>query len=445
MGAVLNTLLEITVYAAVLYGAILLFKKVFHRQISAALNYAVWALFILRLMIPVTMDSGLHLFVVPQTPVQTAAANSINDADFLYGQAVYFPAVQQNAPNTANKTPADLGVPSPSGGAGPKKAATLAFDWPAGLVLLWAAGVCGSFVYMAVLRTGLHNKIRRNGAAAPEEVLRLAEACKKDMGIRKDIEISVQSWLGSPALSSSLWPKLLLPEKMLCGMDNQQLEFGIRHELTHYMRKDHLVCLLLMFLRCVYWFNPLVWLASRQIETDMETACDAQVTRPMEKPARLRYVQTMIDLNGGIPAHQVLGMGLCNERRSMEKRIKGLFMKKKTVLSVRLAAAALALVMLLVCFTTACQPTPEKPPVVNKADGALEKKITQAPSSGKNIREALSIPERWVDSFSYGDGKIKFSVDAAIEIPDAEKVPVAEVSPVAFTQERVDKMISVLI
>ena len=43
----------------------------------------------------------------------------------------------------------------------------------------------------------------------------------------------------------------------------------------------------------------------------------------------------------------------------------------------RLAAAMLVCVMLITCFTTACQPTPEEEVVVNKVDGALESKLSQ--------------------------------------------------------------------
>ena len=34
------------------------------------------------------------------------------------------------------------------------------------------------------------------------------------------------------------------------------------------------VCLL-SFLQAVFWFNPFIWLAFRQIRADMETACDS--------------------------------------------------------------------------------------------------------------------------------------------------------------------------
>lgn len=259
---------------------------------------------------------------------------------------------------------------------------TWKMNWQTLLVLLWATGALGFLIYMTVLWLQLHRNIKRHGIRPPGYVLKLVDACKKDLGIKADIEVSIQGWLNTPALCASLKPKLLLPESMLDKMDRQQLEFGIRHELTHYRRKDHLTHLLLALLRCVYWFNPVVWLAARQIKTDMETACDARVTSRLENKDQTLYIRTMIDLSGDIEGQYILGMGLGNERRSMEKRVRGIFMKKRTGHGARMVAMLLAGILLVACFTTACQPTPDKPIIVNKNGGEMEEKINATPELG---------------------------------------------------------------
>ena len=38
-----------------------------------------------------------------------------------------------------------------------------------------------------------------------------------------------------------------------------------------------LMLVLMSALRCVYWFNPLVWVSFSAMQTDMEVACDAGV------------------------------------------------------------------------------------------------------------------------------------------------------------------------
>lgn len=62
----LNTLFEITIYSAVLFAAVTGFKLAFKNKLSPALHFTLWFLVIARLCIPVTIESGFHLFTVEQ-------------------------------------------------------------------------------------------------------------------------------------------------------------------------------------------------------------------------------------------------------------------------------------------------------------------------------------------------------------------------------------------
>jgi beta-lactamase regulating signal transducer with metallopeptidase domain len=462
MTAVLNVLLEITLYSAVICGAVLLFKRIFGRHISAALNYAVWALLILRLLLPVTLESGFHFFAVPQAqaPVAQAVDSSVPDRTgpvWVREEPALpiRPAAEASAPRAADADTAETGIagisPEPAAPARP-------FDWKVLPVAIWALGAFGLFCYMAALWFRLSRSVKRGGEAPPEYVLRLVEACRADLGIKAKIQAVVHEGFSSPSLSTSLSPRLLLPRDALLTMDAEQLEFAVRHELTHYRRKDHLVNLLLILLRCVYWFNPVVWLAFRQIETDMEAACDASVTSVLEKPARMRYIGTILEL-GASDARYTLGMGMSRNRRSMEKRLKGIFMAKRTKLSVRMAGALLAGAILIACFTTACQPTPEKPVVVNKSKDLVEEvKNAETASPSASIAASdgtgggpshklkdLVIPDgRYTFKSENEKASLKIDVDAEIVKPEGGKMPFAKVKQMDFTQEMVTGMFNYL-
>jgi|GEM_PF-1186747 hypothetical protein len=49
-------------------------------------------------------------------------------------------------------------------------------------------------------------------------------------------------------------------------------------------------------------------------------------------------------------------MSLGSTRKTAERRVRGIFMRKRSSYKARIAAAVLAAVMLVACFTTACQP-----------------------------------------------------------------------------------------
>ena len=51
----------------------------------------------------------------------------------------------------------------------------------------------------------------------------------------------------------------------------------LAHELAHVLRNDWLSQLSAELLRALYWFNPLVWLASRRLREESERACDDAV------------------------------------------------------------------------------------------------------------------------------------------------------------------------
>ena len=121
---------------------------------------------------------------------------------------------------------------------------------------------------------------------------------------------------------------------------------------------------MLALIKAAYWFNPFVWLAISQMKMDMETACDGMVVKLMDNNRRKMYAATVIDMYAKGEARFVLGMALGTTKQTAEQRLRGIYMRRRSSRPARMTAALLACVMLLACFTTACQPTPEEPVVI---------------------------------------------------------------------------------
>lgn len=450
MNALLQILLEITIYSFILFAVIILFKKLFRKHISPMLGYAVWALLILRLIIPVTFDSQVKLFVIPEaaqpqgyTQVtesaqqaaqpasieQSAAAEPVHDESLIpwnYINTSGLSIEPQTASNIATDT---TRVP-----------ASRPISWQTALVLLWVTGAAVSAGILVLLFLRIRRKTSK-GCSAPETIMDLVNACKRDMGIKANINVIVLDWLTTPALTASIKPKLLLPHSMMNGMDIRQIEYGIRHELMHYRRRDHLTALLLMLLRCVYWFNPVVWLASKQIETDMEAACDASVTASLGRLECYDYAQTMIDLGSKANAC-MLGMGVSSSRASMEKRVRGIFMGRRTKLPVRVAAMVLSCLLIFTCFTTACQPVQAEPAsnttiVESPTQAAAEPVPTPAPQVNPN--EGYGNFPDWVETYTIPN--LNVDINAQIVTPDKDVFPVYKVQKRSFDNETMQKIL----
>ena len=66
------------------------------------------------------------------------------------------------------------------------------------------------------------------------------------------------------------------------------------HELQHFRHRDALVGCLMTLAGTVYWFNPLLWIAWREMMYDRETACDASVLKMLEPDFYQDYGHTLI-------------------------------------------------------------------------------------------------------------------------------------------------------
>ena len=73
-----------------------------------------------------------------------------------------------------------------------------------------------------------------------------------------------------------LAPKVMLPADARRGHADR-IRVVLAHELAHIRRSDWVIQIASELLRIVYWFNPLMWLASARLRLESERACDDAV------------------------------------------------------------------------------------------------------------------------------------------------------------------------
>jgi beta-lactamase regulating signal transducer with metallopeptidase domain len=433
MADIFNMLLQVTVTGALIFLAILVFKSIFRRQLSAKLHYLVWMLLMARLLLPLTFDSGVRLFVLP---AQTAsfAAEAAADPAVQAGDAkdfAWFAGPQASAQTEEAVKTAIPGGRAQAANTVPAPALRRQSGWQAAVVWVWICGMFLYFAYFAILYGRFAQIMRRDGNPSPQWLAETVEQYKKELHIRKNIRICVQESMISPALTLSFRPVLLLPQSMLSSLSREQAAMGIRHELAHYKYGDHVVCLILLLLRGVHWFNPFVWAAHRRIINDMETACDARVTSLMEKEQRNLYIRTMIDLASGARTHYALGMGVSCGKKDMERRIRGMFLRKKSARFAKASALLTALCLFLACFTTACYPA-----AASKSSGSPEQNTVSPAASAA----AYAAPSHWKETAQ--DGKLIINIDTDVALPGQSAYPVIKLETAVFAQQRVDELVN---
>lgn len=286
---ILTRLLEISLYSAALFLVVWLFRIVFSKLLSPQLKYALWFLVVLRLCIPVTLESGLHLFTLPAQP--KATQSEITGVDLPKLQPAL---VQQGAPLLDGGATLPAGQTSDAIAAPERTAVQL--NWRQWLLLIWAVGFALVLGASVVLMLQLRARLRNLGCEPGEKTQAQYLEIRQQMGIRGQVPILLMPDIKSPALTVEPFPRLLLPDRLIFAANAESMAFAMAHELMHYKRKDYLVCLLLLLLRAVYWFHPVSWGLLHLMRLDMETACDSMVVARFDKARKLSYVNLLLAL-----------------------------------------------------------------------------------------------------------------------------------------------------
>lgn len=351
MKATVDALVQVALYSAAITAGILLFRFILKNRISSKLQYLMWWLLILRLLMPVTPDIGLHFNLQDMLLKQAHQAELPTPAPVLDVAPASVPNTQSSYESVAPAVQPDTDV-APSQHVNPAKST----DWYSIVFVVWLLGAIGFLGWLIFVKLRYYESLQHLMAGGPREVYELYDRCCKELGV-KPLPLWIVNKSMSPGIAFFGEPVLLVPLS-LCG-DESRLRFALLHELTHKKRGDHYMTLLLNILRAVYWFDPVVHFAFSELRADMESACDSDVLAYIGHEQKRGYLTVILDMFS-YDTEPILGMSQIRSKRMAKRRMKGAFMKNRTSPAFRAITLCIALIMSLCCFTTACQSAPEK-------------------------------------------------------------------------------------
>jgi TonB family protein len=109
---------------------------------------------------------------------------------------------------------------------------------------------------------------------------------------RRPVTLLLSSDFPEPVVCGIRRPKLVLPKAVVEAFTNQELEAVLLHEVAHVRRRDNLVNLFQLWLGCVFWFHPVIWLINRQLLVEREGACDEEVL--LHTPNCQEYLSSLL-------------------------------------------------------------------------------------------------------------------------------------------------------
>ena len=351
MKATVDALVQVALYSAAITAGILLFRFIFKNRISSKLQYLMWWLLILRLLMPVTPDIGLHFNLQDMLLKQAHQAELPTPAPVLDVAPASVPNTQPSYESVAPAVQPNTDV-APSQHVNPAKST----DWYSIVFVVWLLGAIGFLGWLIFVKLRYYESLQHLMAGGPREVYELYGRCCNELGV-KPLPLWIVNKSMSPGIAFFGEPVLLVPLS-LCN-DESRLRFALLHELTHKKRGDHYMTLLLNILRAVYWFDPVVHFAFSELRADMESACDSDVLAYIGHEQKRGYLTVILDMFS-YDTEPILGMSQIRSKRMAKQRMKGAFMKNRTSPAFRAITLCIALIMSLCCFTTACQSAPEK-------------------------------------------------------------------------------------
>ncbi len=131
----------------------------------------------------------------------------------------------------------------------------------------------------------------------------------------------------SPFVIGTCRPRILLPY----GLSEPEKTHILLHERTHIRHHDPLARLVSLFCVCLHWWNPLVWLAARKMEQDMEMFCDESALRHVGLQERKAYAKTLL-LCASQKSNFAIGPAFGES--NTERRVENIMKKKKNNLIV---------------------------------------------------------------------------------------------------------------
>jgi TonB family protein len=142
----------------------------------------------------------------------------------------------------------------------------------------WTLPVGSLGVFVFALRLGLGCRhvaaLRRLGHAADGQLAATVSLLARRMKTTRAIRILISAVAESPSVVGWLRPVILLPAATLAGLDPEQLQAVLAHEIAHIRRHDYLINLAQTLVETLLFHPPAVWWASARIRHERELCCD---------------------------------------------------------------------------------------------------------------------------------------------------------------------------
>ena len=313
-------MIEWAAASSVLILVVLVLRRCLMGNISLRLQYGLWALVLLRLLVPLSFG-GTAISVL----------NLVERADIPPGAAEYAEVGTPQPSAVGPSLPLEEQVQDPQA---PSRGQAEPVSPSPGTVLsaVWAAGAAGLGLWLLWVNVRFAGKLRRS-----RQLLETG-GCP--------LPVYVTTAAPTPCLFGLIRPCIYVTEEVTSN--DVVLRHCLAHELTHYRHGDHIWAVLRGASLALHWYNPLVWLAAVLSRRDGELCCDEAVVKRLGERERAAYGRTLLAVTCRGPAGPLLIATSMTGGRDIRQRIVLLAKRPRT------ASCTLAAVLLIAAAAVGC-------------------------------------------------------------------------------------------
>ncbi len=314
---------------AVTVAAVLLLRRLCRGRLSARLGYALWALVLIRLLVPVSFGATdlslgnwlpdrvapLAAASVPRMSEQAAVERAARDLALTDGPETMRAAVE--GARQSGLTVAQAAE------------------------LIWLVGAVGVGVCLVGANVRFALRLRRT---------------RRQMSVTADgLPVYRTEAIEVPCLCGLLRPAVYVgPET---AADATLLRHVLAHEAAHRRQGDHVWAVLRGVCLALHWFDPLVWLAASVSRRDGELACDEAAVRALGEGERAAYGRTLLTMTQRTSLLRAAA-GMSAGGRELRERIGRLAARPRTTVGAVLTVVLVG-ALTVGCSFTGPAPTPQ--------------------------------------------------------------------------------------
>jgi HEAT repeat protein/beta-lactamase regulating signal transducer with metallopeptidase domain len=286
------------------------------RRASAALRHLIWTLALVSALLMPVLSMALPRWQLPILNVASPEQMRIGSEE----PRALAPPLRSPAADRARlpePAPAASPVPPTPVNTSPAYERIASLSWPRILGVVWALGFLLLVGRVIVGVIAVQWMARRSQRVLDAPWMKAAVALASEVGVSGNITFLRSEGAAMPLACGVLRPAVMMPAEA-DDWPADRLRIVLLHELAHVKRRDCLTHIIAQLACAFHWFNPLAWVAARNVRTERERACDDLVLAAGTRPPD--YADQLLDIARAMRADRypaaVAGASLAMAHRS---------------------------------------------------------------------------------------------------------------------------------